>query len=101
VPELHSVGAELADIGQLLDAAITFTCTEEEESCISRVVEELGKNEWVHLACYGIPDRKRPFESAFALHDGHFTIQRIMSRMRVEEPRICIFVFVSMSYDRR
>jgi hypothetical protein len=29
-------------------------------------------------ACHGLPDRKKPFESAFALYDGHFTIQRII-----------------------
>ena len=33
----------------------------------------------MHLACHGIiPNRKQPFESAFALHDGHFTIERII-----------------------
>ena len=35
-------------------------------------------NEWVHLACHGLPNRQRPFESAFALHDGQFTVQRII-----------------------
>ena len=49
-----------------------------EESCTSRVVEELGRHEWDHLACHGLPNQKGPFESAFALHDGHFTIQRII-----------------------
>ncbi|KAN0088740.1 CHAT domain containing protein [Tylopilus felleus] len=76
--ELHSVGTELNSIRQLVDGLATFTGMEGEESCISRVIEELGKSEWVHLACHGIPDREQPFESAFALHDGHFTIQRII-----------------------
>ena len=76
--ELLSVGAELVNIGQRVDGLATFMRIDGEESCISRVVEELGKNEWVHLACHGLPDRKQPFESAFALHDGHFTIQRII-----------------------
>jgi CHAT domain-containing protein len=76
--QLLSVGAELDNIGQRLDGLATFTRIDGEESCISRVVEELGKNEWVHLACHGLPNRKEPFESAFALHDGHFTIQRII-----------------------
>jgi CHAT domain-containing protein/tetratricopeptide (TPR) repeat protein len=76
--ELLSVGAELNNISQHVDGLATFTRIDGEESCISRVVEELGKNEWVHLACHGLPDRKQPFESAFALHDGHFTIQRII-----------------------
>jgi CHAT domain-containing protein/TPR repeat protein len=76
--ELLSVGAELVNIRQRVDGPATFTRIDGEESCISRVVEELGKNEWVHLACHGLPDPKLPFESAFALHDGHFTIQRII-----------------------
>ena len=44
-----------------------------EESCTPRVVEENG---CVHLACHGLPNRKQRFESTFALHDGHFPIQR-------------------------
>jgi CHAT domain-containing protein/tetratricopeptide (TPR) repeat protein len=76
--ELLSVGAELDNIGQRVNGLATFTRIDGEESCTSRVVEELGQNEWVHLACHGLPNRKHPFESAFALHDGHFTIQRLI-----------------------
>ncbi|KAN0084259.1 CHAT domain containing protein [Tylopilus felleus] len=76
--ELLFVGSELNTIGRLVDGLATFIRMEGEESCIPRVVEELGKSEWVHLACHGIPDRKQPFESAFALYDGRFTIQRII-----------------------
>ena len=76
--ELLSVGAELDNIRQRVDGLAIFACIDSEGSCTSRVVEELGKNEWVHPACHGLPNRKQPFESAFALHDGHFTIQRII-----------------------
>ncbi|KAI9573063.1 CHAT domain-containing protein [Boletus coccyginus] len=76
--ELVSVGAELDNIGQLIEGLATFTRINGEESCISRVVEELDKNNWVHLACHGLPNPKEPFESAFALRDGQFTIQRII-----------------------
>ena len=76
--ELASVGTELANIGQCIDGLAMFTRIEGENSCISRVADELSKNEWVHLACHGVPNRKQPFESAFALHDGRFTIQRII-----------------------
>ena len=76
--KLLSVGVELDNIGQRVDGPATFTRIDGEESCTSRVVEELGKNEWVHFACHGLPNRKQPFESAFALYDGHFTIQRII-----------------------
>ena len=76
--QLLSVGAQLDNIRQRVEGLTTFTCIDGEESCISRVVEELGKNEWVHFACHGLPDREHPFESALALHDGHFTIQRVI-----------------------
>ena len=76
--ELFPVGAALENIRQRVDGLATFMRIDGEESCSSRVVEELSKNEWVHLAYHGLPNREEPFESASALHDGHFTIQRII-----------------------
>ena len=76
--EIVFVGPELANIGQRVDGLAAFTQIQGEESSIGRVTEELRKNEWVHLACHGIPNVEQPFESAFALHDGHFTIERII-----------------------
>ena len=76
--ELLSVGAELDNIGQRVDGLATFTRIDGEQTYTSKVVEELCRNQWVHLACHGLPDQTQPFESAFALHDGHFTIQRII-----------------------
>ncbi|KAF8436331.1 CHAT domain-containing protein, partial [Boletus edulis BED1] len=84
--ELHSVGTELANIGHRIIGLASFTQIEGPESCISRVAEELCRTEWVHLACHGLPNRTRPFESAFALRDGHFTIERIM-RCEPENPQ--------------
>jgi len=68
--ELVSVSAELDNIGQLVDGLAIFTR-------IDGDVEERAENDWVDLACHGLPNRKKPFESAFALCDGHFTIQHI------------------------
>ena len=82
---LLSVGSELANIGQCVDGLATFMHIQGQESCISRVKEELCKNDWVHLACHGLPNRKQPFTSSFALHDGHFTIQHII-RCDLENP---------------
>ena len=76
--KLHSIGIELASIGQCVDGLTTFTRIEGQEACISRVTDELSRNEWVHLACHGLLDKKQPFESAFALYDGHLTIHRIV-----------------------
>ena len=55
-----------------------FTHIDGEASCTSRVVEELGKDEWVHLACHGLPNWTQLFESAFTLHNRHFTVQHII-----------------------
>ena len=76
--KLHSVGAELANIGRCIDGIATFARIEGQESSISKVAEEPNKNEWVHLVCHGVPNRNQPFESAFALYDGRLTIQQII-----------------------
>ena len=57
----------------------TFTRIDGEEARTSRVVEELGKHEWVHLACHGLPNTNQPFKSAFAPRDGYLTIRRIIA----------------------
>ncbi|KAH0828049.1 hypothetical protein J3R83DRAFT_3699 [Lanmaoa asiatica] len=77
---------KLANIGQRIDGLATFTRIEGHESCVARVTEELKKNDWVHLACHGLANGKQPFESAFALSDGHFTIERII-RCELENPQ--------------
>ncbi|KAF8122963.1 TPR-like protein [Boletus edulis] len=84
--ELLSVGAELDVVRQRVDSLAAFTRIDGEECCTSRVAEELCKTEWVHLACHGLPNRTHPFESAFALHDDHFTIEQIM-RCEPENPQ--------------
>jgi len=83
--KLHSVGSELDIVAERMQGLATFTRLEGSQSNISRVSEELGKNNWVHFACHGVPKEKKPFESAFALLDGPFTIQRIMG-FKLENP---------------
>ncbi|KAN0100021.1 CHAT domain containing protein [Tylopilus felleus] len=89
--ELPSVSTELTYISQRVHHLAIFTQIEGPTACISRVVEELKHTQWVHLACHGIPNPKQPFESAFALHDGRFTIERII-RCDLENPE---FVYLS------
>ena len=76
--ELVSVNAELSTISQLVGPAATLTCVRDQNATIAKVSEELNKNEFVHLACHGIPDRKQPFESRFALGDGLLKVEDIM-----------------------
>ena len=83
-PLLH-VGTELDNIGRLVDGLATFTRIEGQNACISNIADKLGKYEWAHFACHGIPSQGKPFESAFALHDGGFTIQHI-TRCNLQNP---------------
>ena len=85
--ELIHVGTELDNIGRLVGGLAAFTRIEGEHARISNVADQLAKNEWVHLACHGIPSQERPFESAFALHDGRFTIQHI-TQCDLQDPKI-------------
>ncbi|KAN0093247.1 hypothetical protein V8E55_004031 [Tylopilus felleus] len=50
------------------------------ECSISRVSAEPSENKWVHL------NRRNPLKSAFALHDGRLTIQRLI-RCELDNPR--------------
>ncbi|KAI9463831.1 hypothetical protein HD554DRAFT_2316040 [Boletus coccyginus] len=67
--KLVGVNAELSSISQRIRPVATLTCIHDQDANIAKVAEELATNEFVHLACHGIPDRKHPFESGFALGD--------------------------------
>ncbi|KAG1741408.1 CHAT domain-containing protein [Suillus paluster] len=54
-------------------------------------VDALRHNQWIHLACHGVPNRKRPFESSFAMRDGPLTIKEII-RSHWQNPE---FAFLS------
>lgn len=55
-----------------------LTRVQDQGAGITKVTEELNRNDFVHLACHGIPNRKRPFESGFALGDGLLKVEHIM-----------------------
>ena len=76
--ELVSVNTELSSISQRMGSVATLTCIQDQDATIAKVVEEFKKNEFVHLACHGIPDPKQPFESGFALGDGLLKVENIM-----------------------
>ena len=82
---LLSVSAELASISRRVAPLAAFTCIEGPVATVARVTMELTKNEWVHLACHGIPNKTHPFESAFALHDGYLKVEDIM-RCEMQNP---------------
>jgi CHAT domain-containing protein len=76
--ELVSVDTELSSISQRVGSVAALTCIRDQDATIAKVAEELKKNEFVHLACHGIPDPKQPFESGFALGDGLLKVENIM-----------------------
>ncbi|KIJ46650.1 hypothetical protein M422DRAFT_249807 [Sphaerobolus stellatus SS14] len=51
----------------------------DEKATVKNVSEEMGKNQWIHLACHGIQDVKDAVKSAFALHDGKLHLETLMS----------------------
>lgn len=53
--------------------------------------DALDRNQWLHLACHGMPNRQQPFESSFAMRDGPLMIKDII-RSRWQDPE---FAFLS------
>ncbi|KAG0692528.1 hypothetical protein DFH29DRAFT_817480, partial [Suillus ampliporus] len=41
-------------------------------------LDALRHNKWLHLACHGMPNRKQPFESSFAMRDRPLMIKDII-----------------------
>lgn len=75
---LRSVDAELSVVTQRLAHILPFTQLADSNATVDGVVDALSRNHWLHLACHGMPNRKQPFESSFAMRDGPLTIRKIM-----------------------
>jgi CHAT domain-containing protein len=75
---LSSVDAELSVVTQRLAHILPFTQLADSNATVDGVVDALSRNHWLHLACHGMPNRKQPFESSFAMRDGPLTIRKIM-----------------------
>ena len=57
---------------------VDFTSIQDEAGTIRKVVEEMGKYRWVHLACHGMQDLDNPTKSAFILADGRLELAEIV-----------------------
>jgi len=68
-----------------------FTSLSDNDATVQRALHALDQHQWVHLACHGMPNRQKPFESSFAMRDGPLTITDIM-RPRSQQPE---FAFLS------
>jgi CHAT domain-containing protein len=90
--ELRCVAPELAAIAQrLIPIVLSFTPLEDSDATVQGVLDALNHNQWLHLACHGMPNRQRPFESSFAMRDGLLMIKDII-RSNWQNPE---FAFLS------
>lgn len=89
--KLRSTDDELSTVASRVSPVSSFTNLANCEATVKGVLDALGGSQWLHLACHGIPNRQKPFESSFAMYDGPLTIKRIIqSDMRNPE-----FAFLS------
>jgi CHAT domain-containing protein len=89
--ELAHVAAELGDIAHRVAPILPFTSLTHDDATVQGALDALSQHQWVHLACHGMPNRERPFDSSFAMRDGPLTITNII-RPRVQNPE---FAFLS------
>ncbi|KAG2354048.1 hypothetical protein BDR07DRAFT_1614503 [Suillus spraguei] len=54
-----------------------FTSLEDSDATVQGALDALNHNQWFHLACHGMPNRQRPFQSSFPMRDGPLMIKDI------------------------
>src|ERR1700709_2806914 len=88
---LRRVAAEVDDVAHRVKPILPFTELIDSNATVQRALDALNQHQWVHLACHGMPNRKKPFESSFTMRDGPLTITDII-RPRLHTPE---FAFLS------
>ncbi|KAG1845911.1 CHAT domain-containing protein [Suillus subalutaceus] len=89
---LKCVGPELAVVAQSLTPVVSsFTSLEDSDATVEGAFDALNHNQWLHLACHGMPNRQQPFESSFAMRDGPLMVKDII-RSNWQDPQ---FAFLS------
>ncbi|KAG2048564.1 hypothetical protein BDR06DRAFT_1024396 [Suillus hirtellus] len=89
--ELKCVAPELAVVAQHVTPNVSFTSLEDANATVENALDALDHNQWLHLACHGMPNRTQPFESSFAMRDGPLMIKDII-RSNWQNPQ---FAFLS------
>ena len=56
----------------------SFTSLADSDATVQGAFDTLSRNQWLHLACHGFPNRKALFDSSFAMRDGPLTIRDII-----------------------
>ena len=75
---LPSVTAELSLVAERVRDHAHVTLLANKDATIERATDAFKRCEWLHLACHGIPDQTQPFDSSFALHNGHLTLRKLV-----------------------
>jgi CHAT domain-containing protein len=88
---LPHVAAEVDDVARRVAPILPFTSLMDSDATVQRALDALNAHQWVHLACHGMPNREKPFESSFMMRDGPLTITDII-RPRLQIPE---FAFLS------
>ncbi|KAG1728971.1 TPR-like protein [Suillus paluster] len=89
--ELQCVYPELDIVAQHVTPVASFTSLVDDHATVQGSLDVLNRNEWLHLACHGMPNRRRPFESSFSMRDGPLMIKDII-RSHWQNPE---FAFLS------
>ncbi|KAG1847938.1 CHAT domain-containing protein [Suillus tomentosus] len=89
--ELKCVAPELAVVARHVAPVISFTSLEDGNATVEGALDALDRNQWLHLACHGMPNRTQPFDSSFAMRDGPLMIKDII-RSNSQNPQ---FAFLS------
>ncbi|KAG1849348.1 hypothetical protein C8R48DRAFT_729328 [Suillus tomentosus] len=85
---LECVAPEVAFVAKRLAPAVSsFTSLEDSDATVKGAFDALNRNQWLHLACHGMPNRRRPFESSFAMRDAPLMIKDII-RSNWHEPQV-------------
>ncbi|KAG1829949.1 TPR-like protein [Suillus variegatus] len=89
---LECVAPEIAIVATRLKPVVSsFTRLEDSDATVKGAFDALNRNQWLHLACHGMPNRRQPFESSFAMRDGPLMIKDII-RSNWQDPQ---FAFLS------
>ncbi|KAG2127527.1 TPR-like protein [Suillus clintonianus] len=76
--ESRHVAPELAIVAQCLGLVVAFTSLDDGDATVQGALDALNHNQWLHLACHGMPHRTQPFDSSFAMRDGPLMIKEII-----------------------
>ncbi|KAG2128271.1 CHAT domain-containing protein [Suillus clintonianus] len=88
---LEHVAPELAVVARRLAPVVLVTSLADGDATVQGALDALNHNQWLHLACHGMPNRQQPFESSFAMRDGPLMIKDVI-RSNWQNPE---FAFLS------